>query len=156
MNFATTVFLAAQVLFPAVDTKPEGYDGAEVRVEDGAAVVDVAPNHKFSGVNFVFPEPFALNRYDAWYAEVSNRTGRALDFIAHGIAKGTPKRFATIKFSLGPGEGTVVKAHCSRKCYTLAPGSKGLPGMMGYDLEFRPDHLDKSGSVCGLMASRRT
>ena len=151
MNIPTIVFLAAQVLFPAADTKPEGYDGAQVRVEDGAAVVDVAPDHKFSGVNFVFPAPFALNRYDAWYAEVSNRTDRTLDFIAHGIAKGTPKRFATIKFSLGPGEGTVVKAHCSRKCYTLAPGSKGLPGMMGYDLEFRPDHLDKSGSIVSVI-----
>ena len=124
MNFATIAFLAAQVLYPASDTKPEGYDGAEVRVEDGAAVVDVAPNHKFSGVNFVFPGPFALNRYDAWYAEVSNRTDRTLDFIAHGIAKGTPKRFATKRFSLEPGASTVVKALCSRKCYTLASGSE--------------------------------
>ena len=151
MNFATIAVLAAQVLYPASDTKPEGYDGAQVRVEDGATVVDVAPNHKFSGVNFVFPGPFALNRYDAWYAEVSNRTDRTLDFIAHGIAKGTPKRFATKRFSLEPRASTVVKALCSRKCYTLAPGSEGLPSMMGYDLEFRPDHLDKSGSIASII-----
>ena len=98
MNIATITFFAAQVLFPAAETKPQGYDGAQVRVEEGVAVVDVAPRHKFSGVNFVFPQPFALNRYDAWYAEVSNRTDRTLDFIAHGIAKGTPKRFAAKKF----------------------------------------------------------
>ena len=76
MNILCWVSLAAtQVFFPAADkdAKPEGYDGAKVRVEDGAAVVDVAANHRFSGVNFVFPEPFALNRYDVWCAEVSNR-----------------------------------------------------------------------------------
>ena len=56
-----SIFAAAQMLFPAADTKPEGYDGAKVRVEDGAAVVDVAANHKFSGVNFVLPNMLALN-----------------------------------------------------------------------------------------------
>ena len=76
MNIATSALFAAQVLFPAAETKPEGYDGAQVRIEGGAAVVDVAPRHRFSGVNFVFPEPFALNRYDVWCAEVSNRTDR--------------------------------------------------------------------------------
>ena len=151
MNIATSALFAAQVLFPAAETKPEGYDGAQVRIEGGAAVVDVAPRHRFSGVNFVFPEPFALNRYDVWCAEVSNRTDRTLEFIAHGIAKGTPKRFANMRFSLGPGEGKVVKAHCNRKCYTVTPGSKGLPGMMGYDLEFRPDHLDKTGSISSVI-----
>ena len=151
MNIAMIALFAAQTLFPAADTKPEGYDDAKVRIEDGTAVVDVAPQHKFSGVNFVFPKPFALNRYDVWCAEVSNRTDRTLDFIAHGIAEGTPKRFANVKFSLGPGEGRVVKAPCSRKCYTIASGSKGLPSMMGYDLEFRPDHLDKSGSIASVI-----
>ena len=111
MNSTLAMILATQVLFPAVDTKPDGYDGAKVRTEDGAAVVDVAPQHKFSGVNFVFPEPFALNRYDAWFAEVSNRTDRTLEFIAHGIAKGTSKRFATVKFSLGPGDDLFCKFH---------------------------------------------
>ena len=62
MNCTLTMLLAAQVLFPSADAKPEGYDGAQVRVEDGVAVTDVAPNHNFSGVNFVFPAPFALNR----------------------------------------------------------------------------------------------
>ena len=55
MSNTFAFLLAVQVLFPAADTKPEAYDGAQVRVEDGAAVADVAPNHKFSGVNFVFP-----------------------------------------------------------------------------------------------------
>ena len=151
MSCTLALLCAAQVLFPAADTKPEGYDGAQVRVENGAAVVDVAPNHKFSGANFVFPAPFALNRYDVWCAEVSNRTDRTLDFIAHGIAKGTSKRFATAKFSLGPGEGKVVSAQCDRKCYTVALGSMGLPGMMGYDTEFRPDCLDKSGSIVSII-----
>ena len=152
MNLAAaTLLAAAQVLFPAADTKPEGYDGAKVRAENAAAVVDVAPGRKFSGVNFVFPAPFALNRYDAWYAEVSNRTDRTLEFVAHGIAKGTPRRFAAATFSLGPGESTVVKASCARKCYALAPGSQGLPSMMGYDIEFRPDFLDKSGSIASVI-----
>ena len=82
MNCTLTMLLAAQVLFPSADAKPEGYDGAQVRVEDGVAVTDVAPNHNFSGVNFVFPAPFALNRYDIWRAEVSNRTDRTLNFTA--------------------------------------------------------------------------
>ena len=157
MNIALTMlFAVTQVLFPAADkgTKPEGYDGAKVSVEGGTAVVDVAANHKFSGVNFVFPEPFALNRYDVWCAEVSNRTDRTLDFIAHGIAKGTSKRFANAKFSLGPGESKVVKAPCNRKSYTVAPGSKGLPGVNGYDLEFRADHLDKSDSILSIIIFR--
>ena len=55
------LFAVTQVLFPAADTKPEGYDGAKVRVEDGATVVDAAANHKFSGVNFVLPNMLALN-----------------------------------------------------------------------------------------------
>ena len=39
-------FLAAtQMFFPAADTKPTPFDGAKVRIESGAAVVDVAPNH---------------------------------------------------------------------------------------------------------------
>ena len=59
MSCTLALLCAAQVLFPAADTKPEGYDGAQVRVENGAAVVDVAPNHKFSGANFIFPAPFA-------------------------------------------------------------------------------------------------
>ena len=151
MSIATITFFAAQVLFPAAETKPQGYDGAQVRTEDDVAVVDVAPQRRFCGVNFVFPAPLALNRYDAWYAEVSNRTDRTLDFIAHGIAKGTPRRFSPKKFSLGPGASTVFKAPCSRKCYTMAPGSKGLPGMMGYDLVYRPDHLDKSGSIASVI-----
>ena len=152
MNCASfAIFAAVQMLFPAADTKPEGYDGAKVRVEDGAAVVDVASNHGFSGVNFVFPAPFALNRYDVWCADVSNRTDRTLEFIAHGIAKGTSKRFASVQFSLGPGERKVVRAVCNRKCYTVAPGSEGLPGMMGYDLEYRPDCLDKSGSIASII-----
>ena len=124
MNITLTMlFAVTQVLFPAADkgTRPEGYDGAKVRVEGGTAVVDVAASHKFSGVNFVFPEPFALNRYDVWCAEVSNRTDRTLDFIAHGIAQGTSKRFANAKFSLGPGESKIVKAPCNRKSYTVAP-----------------------------------
>ena len=157
MNILLGVSLAVtQVLFPVADrgTKPEGYDGATVRVEGGTAVVDVAANHKFSGVNFVFPEPFALNRYDVWCAEVSNRTDRTLEFLAHGIAKGTSKRFANVKFSLGPGESKVVKAPCNRKSYTVAPGSRGLPGMMGYDLEFRADHLDKSDSILSIIIFR--
>ena len=52
---AATLFAATEVLFPAADTKPEGHDGAAVRAENAAVVVDVAPGHKFSGVNFVFP-----------------------------------------------------------------------------------------------------
>ena len=151
MNIAGVALFAAQMLFPAADTKPEGYDGAKVRVEDGVAVVDVAANHKYSGVNFVFPEPFALNHYDFWCAEVSNRTDRALDFISHGIAKGTPKRFANRNFRLGPGESKVIKAPCSRKCYTIASGSQGLPGMTGYDIEFKPDHLDKSSTIASII-----
>ena len=151
MNFATIALLAAQVLFPAADTKPNGYDGAQVCVEDGAAVVDVAPQHKYSGVNFVFPEPFALNHYDYWCADISNRTDRTLNFVAHGIAKGTTKRFANKFFSLGPGEGKVLKVPCNRKCYTIAPGSQGLPGMTGYDIEFKPDHLDKSSTITSII-----
>ena len=77
MGIAGVALFAAQMLFPVADTKPEGYDGARVRVEGGAAVVDVAANHKYSGVNFVFSEPFALNHYDFWCAEVSNQTDRA-------------------------------------------------------------------------------
>ena len=151
MNIATIALFAAQMLFPAAETKPEGYDGAQVRVEDGAAVVDVAASHKYSGVNFVFTEPFALNHSDFWCAEVSNRTDRALDFISHGIAKGTPKRFANRNFRLGPGESKVIKAPCNRKCYTIAPGSQGLPGMTGYDIEFKPDHLDKSSTIASII-----
>ena len=64
MNGLFCALLAAKVLFPAENTNPEGYDGAQVRVEDGAAVVDVAPDREFSGVNFVFQAPLALNRCD--------------------------------------------------------------------------------------------
>ena len=40
MNCASfAIFAAAQMLFPAADTKPEGYDGAKVRVEGGAATI---------------------------------------------------------------------------------------------------------------------
>ena len=39
MNCTLTMLLAVQVLFPAADTKPEGYDGAQVRMEDGVASV---------------------------------------------------------------------------------------------------------------------
>ena len=51
MGIAGVALFAAQMLFPVADTKPEGYDGARVRVEGGAAVVDVAANHKYSGRN---------------------------------------------------------------------------------------------------------
>ena len=131
MNGVACALVAAQVLFPAAETKPTPFDGATVRVEAGAAVVDVAPNHKFSGVNFVFPKPIALNRYCELGTEVSNRTDRALDFVVHGIAKGTPRRYAQAKFTLGPREGKVVTASCARKCYTLVTDGDGLPGMTG-------------------------
>ena len=45
MNIPSTIlFAVTQVLFPAADkgTRPEGYDGAKVRMEGGTAVVDVA------------------------------------------------------------------------------------------------------------------
>ena len=38
MGIAGVALFAAQMLFPVADTKPEGYDGARVRVEGGAGV----------------------------------------------------------------------------------------------------------------------
>ena len=40
---ALTFLAAAQMFFPAADTKQTAFDGATVRIENGAAVVDVAP-----------------------------------------------------------------------------------------------------------------
>ena len=151
MNGVACALVAAQVLFPAAETKPTPFDGATVRVEAGAAVVDVAPNHRFCGVNFVFPKPIALNRYCELGTEVSNRTDRALDFVIHGIAKGTPRRYAQAKFTLGPREGKVVTASCARKCYTLVTDGDGLPGMTGYDRAYRPDSIDRSGDIASVI-----
>ena len=152
MNSALFAFAAAaQVFFPAADTKPTPFDGAAVRIENGAAVVDVAPNHKFCGVNFVFPKPVALNRYERLSTEISNRTDRTLDFVVHGIVKGTHRRFVQGKVKLGPGESAVVVAPCCRRCYTMATDGDGLPGMMGYDRKYRPDSLDQTGNISSII-----
>ena len=151
MNCILITLLAAQTLFPAADTKPTPFDGANVRVEDAAAIVEVEPNRKFCGVNFVFPEPFALNRYQDLGVEVSNRTDRTLDLIVHGIAKGTPSRFTKANFCLAPGQGKVVTAPCSRKSYTMVTDGDGLPGMTGYDRKYRPDSIDRSGEIISVI-----
>ena len=144
MNCATCFLAAAQVFFPAADTKPTAFDGASVRLENNTAVVDVAPRHKFCGVNFVFPKPVALNRYERLSTEISNRTDRALDFVVHGMAKGTHRRFVQGKVKLGPGESAVVMAPCQRRCYTMVTDGDGLPGMFGYDRKYRPDSIDRT------------
>jgi len=152
MNSALFVIAAAaQVFFPAADTKPTPFDGAAVRIENGAAVVDVVPNHKFCGVNFVFPKPVALNRYERLSTEISNRTDRTLDFVVHGIVKGTHRRFVQGKARLGPGESAVVMAPCCRRCYTMVTDGDGLPGMMGYDRKYRPDSLDQTGNISSII-----
>ena len=152
MNSAAIAFAAAaQVFFPAADTKPTPFDGAAVRLENGAAVVDVAPNHKFCGVNFVFPKPVALNRYERLSTEISNRTDRTLDFVVHGIVKGTHRRFVQGKVKLGPGESAVVVAPCHRRCYTMVTDGDGLPGMTGYDRKYRPDSLDQTGNISSII-----
>ena len=152
MNSALfAIAAAAQVFFPAADTKPTPFDGAAVRIENGAAVVDVAPNHKFCGVNFVFPKPVALNRYERLSTEISNRTDRTLDFVVHGIVKGTRRRFVQGKVKLGPGESAVVVAPCCRRCYTMVTDGDGLPGMMGYDRKYRPDSLDQTGNISSII-----
>ena len=152
MNSAIVAFAAAaQVFFPAADTKPTPFDGAAVRMENGAAVVDVAPNHKFCGVNFVFPKPVALNRYERLSTEISNRTDRTLDFVVHGMAKGTHRRFVQGKVTLGPGESAVVMASCQRRCYTMVTDGDGLPGMTGYDRKYRPDALDHTGNISSII-----
>ena len=151
MNCATCFLAAAQVFFPAADTKPTAFDGASVRLENNTAVVDVAPRHKFCGVNFVFPKPVALNRYERLSTEISNRTDRALDFVVHGMAKGTHRRFVQGKVRLGPGERAVVGAPCYRRCYTMVTDGDGLPGMMGYDRKYRPDSVDHTGNISSVI-----
>ena len=151
MNCATCFLAAAQVFFPAADTKPTAFDGASVRLENNAAVVDVAPRHKFCGVNFVFPKPVALNRYERLSTEISNRTDRALDFVVHGMAKGTHRRFVQGKVKLGPGESAVVMAPCQRRCYTMVTDGDGLPGMFGYDRKYRPDSVDRTGDISSVI-----
>ena len=148
---ALAFLAAAQMFFPAADTKPTPFDGAKVRIENGAAVVDVAPNHKFCGVNFVFPKPVALNRYEKLGAEISNRTDRTLDFVIHGMAKGTHRRFVQGKVRLGPGESAVVMAPCQRRCYTMVTDGDGLPGMFGYDRKYRPDSIDRTGDIPSVV-----
>ena len=152
MNSAVIAFAAAaQAFFPAADTKPTPFDGAAVRIENGAAVVDVAPNHRFCGVNFVFPKPVALNRYERLSTEISNRTDRTLDFVVHGMAKGTHRRFVQGKVTLGPRESAVVVAPCHRRCYTMVTDGDGLPGMTGYDRKYRPDSLDHTGNISSII-----
>ena len=151
MNFALTMLCTVKVLFPDAGTSPKPFDGAQVCVEDGAAVVDVAPGRRFCGVNFVFGEPQAFSRFKSLYMEVSNRTDRALDFSIHCVAKGTPLRYNKARFSLGPGEAKTAAAECYRKCYTMVSDGDGLPGMMGYDLKYRPDHLDRNGSILSTI-----
>lgn len=147
------VMLAAGMVFPSSEVTLRSFDKAEIRDENGVAVVKVAPNRNFCGVKFCFPEARDFTQYREVKAEVSNRTDRTMSFVFHGIHDGSHARIFPQTFRLGPYEGTVVDATCSRKCYSLPP-TGGLVGTHGYDREFRPDRLDFAQSVNAFIVFR--
>ena len=137
----------SRLLFPAADTTPEPNDGATVQMEGVVAVVDVAPGRERSGIRFALREPFPLNGYQTVSVEVSNRTDRALSLGFYGIHRGDYTWHASQRFRLGPNETKVVTATHRRKCYSLAPGSQGLDGLLGYDAKHFPKSIDTTGAI---------
>ena len=153
LSLAASAAPAADVapIFPAPGTMAFSDDGAAVRVEDGAAVVDIAAGGKSCGVKFVPAEPFALDGWREVRADVSNRTDRALDFTMHTLSKGTYRWYASGSFRVEAGESRTVSALCRPSARPMAPGGDGLPGLMGYDRAYRPDSIDRSGDIASVI-----